>query len=110
MTTTAIIILSALLGASICINIATSASKKRMSERIGRLKGQISEFKDNAAAGDARYFTCLHINGIYSVYRAVPGSKSPAVLIKRFDTADADYNRNEADELVENLAKTLCYD
>lgn len=110
MTTTAIIILSALLGASICVNIAASASKKRMSGRIARLKGQISEFKDDAISGDARYFICSHINGICSVYRAVPGSRTPTVLIKKFDTADADYNRNEADELVENLEKTLCYD
>lgn len=110
MTTAAIIILSAFLGGSICVNIAASASKKRMSKRISNLKARIAEYDEDRLTANARYYYLQHVSGFCTVYRMVAGSNTPGVLIKKFDTEDAEYNRNEAVELIDNLEKTLCYD
>lgn len=110
MTTSAIIILSALLGGSICVNIAASASKKRLVKRFDRLKARIEEIKTDHRDENARYFILQHTTGICSVYRFVSDTNVGSILIKKFDTTDSEYNHNEATELVETLEKTLCYD
>lgn len=111
MTTTAIIILSALLGGSICINIAASVSKKRLADRIDSLRNRLAE-QDADRHSVGTYWIGRFEERVCKVYRTTYRLDGEPIntLIKAFDTDDADYNYNEAVELVDNLKRTLCYD
>ncbi len=113
MTTTAIIILSALLGASLCVNLAASVRRKRLALTITRLKGQKRESDTERESSKVKFRIFTITKGRFAVYRVsytTDGSPLYHTLIKTFDTDDAEYNRNEAEGLVDNLGKELCYD
>lgn len=108
MTTTAIIILSVLLGGSVCLNIAASTTRKHLRARVKRLKGDISSLEEERENPFVKFCTASYGLGTWYVYGV--GSQGGYTLIKTFDTKDEEYNYNEAVELVENLERTLCYD
>lgn len=108
MTTTAIIILSALLGGSICLNLFHSAARKRLRERVTRLKDRLNALRDEEEMPFKCFIAHSRDNGHWAVYGVGPSYERR--LIRVFDTDDVEYNMNEANELVENLERTLCYD
>lgn len=113
MTTLAIIIVSALFGISLCANIIIHASKNRLLGRIGKLREKIRMSDNERESAKVSYRMFTGASGACSVYRisyGVDGMPHYHTLIKSFDTDDAEYNRNEAIELIDNLEKTLCYD
>ncbi len=112
MTTTAIIILSVLLGGSVCMNIAGSVQRKRKNAKIDALKRRINNQNEERESADMRYHIYGYENGHYSVYRVTAPYTIEAfhTLIKTFDTNDSEYNYNEAVELKESLERKLCYD
>lgn len=110
---TATIILSVLLGGSMCINIASSAQRKRLNQRIASLKDKKHESDMERERRKVRYSILSFSEGCCSVYRVsytTDGAPLYYTLIKTFDTNDAEYNYNEAVELKDNLEKELCYD
>lgn len=108
MSTTAIIILSALLGLSVCFNVIQSAVKKHQRERIARLKTNISTLTDNMETPFSDFLVREQGYGTWAVYGV--GLSAELWLIKKFDTADAEYNLNGAMELADNLRRELCYE
>lgn len=106
--TTTIIILSTLLGLSLCFNVIQSAVKNHQRERIIRLKTNISALTDDMEAPFNDFLVRGQGYGVWAVYGV--GLSAELWLIKKFDTADAEYNLNGAMELADNLGRDLCYD
>lgn len=107
MTTIIITSLSVLLGVCICLTYASEKKLSRERDRADRLQRkfrQLRNLNDTPFIGtviEQRFSGTCELYGLYSEGK---------VLLKRFDTDDAEYNLNEAIELRYYIEKELCYD
>lgn len=107
MTTIIITTLSVLLGACVCLTYASEKKLRRERDRADRLQRKFRQLRN---LNDIPFIGTLieqRFDGGCELYGLRSEGK---VLIKKFDTDDAEYNFNEAAELRYYIEKELCYD
>lgn len=109
---TTIIVLAAFLLCSVVAHMFQSANISAYNNEIALKDRELLRYRTDKDDATAFYRFQILNDGIYRVTRITypDGENAVETTIKLFNTSDAEYNHNEAVELVDKLNERLCYE